>query len=99
MKKAAATLAAAPRAATAALPATAEDRRCGTCRHCRGRYVDEGGVGEGGAGAGGEATVKGKCWRYPPTVIFRPYAGSGAAPMSVRPTVGGDDAGCGEWEK
>ncbi len=96
MKKAA-TVANVPaaNAPAAATPRATPDMRCGTCRHCKGRYVDEGG-GDGSGGAG-EATVKGKCYRYPPAMMFRPYAGSGAVPVAVRPTVGGDDAGCGEW--
>ena len=87
MKKATMAVATAPATVAAVPPASAEDRRCGTCVHCWDEFMDE------------DGERKGACYRYPPVVLFRPYAGSGAAPMSVRPTVCGDDAGCGEWEK
>jgi hypothetical protein len=62
------------------------DSRCGTCLHCKCRFIDE------------DSQHKGVCFRNPPTPLFRPYAGSGAMPTFVRPIVKAEDAACGEWK-
>jgi len=62
------------------------DLRCETCLHCKREFTDE------------DGTRKGACFRFPPASLFRPFAGSGAAPMLVRPIVKVYDEACGEWK-
>ena len=62
------------------------DARCETCLHCKREFTDE------------DSVRKGVCFRFPPVPMFRPFAGSGAAPTLVRPIVKVYDEACGEWK-